>query len=196
MHWPDESPRLSDTSTQCQIFSALAISDQTGARRNYGQLEIVKCLECRKESGRRQPLLRGLPQFHRKSDSASQRVEKLTCGWDPRVKRLSAGFSWLSSGRRTCVVVGRANIQRVIHPQSISTLGQKGRLSKCALKGSKHALIFFRVALPHHYLHTGSSTRKIVKNIPLFPKVARFAESQVDEAPECGRSKSNAHLRG
>ena len=32
---------------------------------------------------------------------------------------------------------------------SRSTLGQKGKLSKCALKGSKHALNFFRVALPH-----------------------------------------------
>jgi hypothetical protein len=29
---------------------------------------------------------------------------------------------------------------------------QKGRLSKCALKGSKHALNFFWVSLPHHYL--------------------------------------------
>ena len=36
--------------------------------------------------------------------------------------------------------------------KSISTLPQKGRLSKCALKGSMHALNLFRVALPHHYL--------------------------------------------
>jgi hypothetical protein len=81
--------------------------------------------------------------------------------------------------------------------KSISTLGQKGKLSKCVLKGSKHALNFFRVALPHRYLHTGSSTRKIVRNIPCnVAKVARFTESQVDEAPECGRNKSNAHPRG
>jgi hypothetical protein len=37
-------------------------------------------------------------------------------------------------------------------PKSISTLPQKGTLSKCALKGSKHALNIFRVALPHRYL--------------------------------------------
>jgi hypothetical protein len=36
--------------------------------------------------------------------------------------------------------------------KSISTLQQKGRLSKCALKGSKHAINFFRAALPHRYL--------------------------------------------
>ena len=57
-----------------------------------------------------------------------------------------------------------------LHPifsqyKSISTLGQKGRLSKCALKGSKHALNFFRVALPHRYLHTGSSTRIILEKL-------------------------------
>jgi hypothetical protein len=87
--------------------------------------------------------------------------------------------------------------------KSISTLGQKGMLSKCALKGSKHALILFRVALRYRYLHTGSSTWKTVRNISCndkisswFPKVARFIELQVDEAPECGRSKSNAHPRG
>jgi hypothetical protein len=39
-----------------------------------------------------------------------------------------------------------------VRTESISTLPQKGRLSKCALKGSKHALNFFRVALPHRYL--------------------------------------------
>jgi hypothetical protein len=36
--------------------------------------------------------------------------------------------------------------------KSISTLPQKGRLLKCVLKGSKHAIIFFTVALPHRYL--------------------------------------------
>ena len=49
--------------------------------------------------------------------------------------------------------------------KSISTLGQKGRLPKCALKGSKHALIFFRVALPHRYLHIGSSTMNILEKL-------------------------------
>ena len=49
---------------------------------------------------------------------------------------------------------------------SIFTLGRKGKLSKCALKGSKHALNFFRVTLPHCYLHTSSSSRKIMRNIP------------------------------
>ena len=50
-------------------------------------------------------------------------------------------------------------------PKSISTLGQKARLLKCALKGSKHALIFFRLALPHRYLHTRSSTRIILERL-------------------------------
>ena len=49
--------------------------------------------------------------------------------------------------------------------KSISTLGQKGRLLKCALKGSKHALNFFRMALPHRYLHTGSSTKIILEKL-------------------------------
>jgi hypothetical protein len=45
-------------------------------------------------------------------------------------------------------------------------LGRKAGSRKCALKGSKHALNFFRVALPHRYLHIGSSTRKTIRNIP------------------------------
>ena len=31
-------------------------------------------------------------------------------------------------------------------------------------EGSKHALNFFRVALPHRYLHIGSSTKNILEN--------------------------------
>ena len=50
--------------------------------------------------------------------------------------------------------------------KSISTLGQKGRLSKRPLKGSKHAINFFNAALPHRYLLSSSSYRKCVRNIP------------------------------
>ena len=51
------------------------------------------------------------------------------------------------------------------HNKSISTLGQKGRLSKCALNGSKNTLIFFRVAFPHRYLHIGSSTMNVLEKL-------------------------------
>ena len=75
-------------------------------------------------------------------------------------------------------------------------LGRKA-CSRNALWRAPSMYNFFRVALPHRYLHTGSSTQKIIMNIPCncswFPKVI---ESQVDEAPECGCSKSNAHPRG
>jgi len=38
-------------------------------------------------------------------------------------------------------------------------------LSKCVLKGSKHVLIFLRVALPHRYLAHWLFNPKTVKNI-------------------------------
>ena len=67
---------------------------------------------------------------------------------------------------------------------------------KMRFEGLQAFTKFFRVALPHRYLLTGSSTmnilEKTVKNITWFPKVARFTRLQVDEALECGRSKSNA----
>ena len=55
--------------------------------------------------------------------------------------------------------------RRFICIKSISTLGQKGRLSKCALKGSSMHWFLFRVALPHRYLHTVSSTRIIFEKL-------------------------------
>jgi hypothetical protein len=55
---------------------------------------------------------------------------------------------------RNCVKLSGSGgcFPNLTRSKSISTLSQKGRLSKCALKGSKHALNFFRVALPHRYL--------------------------------------------
>ena len=101
---------------------------------------------------------------------------------------LYTAWGWPKNPPDSCVI------------ESISTYPWAERQAlEMRLKGSKHALNFFRVALPHHYLHIGSSTGNIlqtVENILLFPKVARFTESQVDEVLECGCSKSNAHPRG
>jgi hypothetical protein len=84
--------------------------------------------------------------------------------------------------------------------KSISTLPQKGRLSKCALKGSKQASNFFRVALPHRYLaywlFNSKNRQEYFQKCSWFSKVTRFTDTQVDEVPECGRSKSNAHPGG
>ena len=52
-----------------------------------------------------------------------------------------------------------------IVPESISTLPQKGRLSKSPLKSSKLATNFFTAALPHRCLLPLSSYRKGVMNI-------------------------------
>ena len=69
--------------------------------------------------------------------------------------------TWIHGRRLYLPPRGRANSLC----KSISTLGQKGRLSKWALKGSKHALNFFRVALLHRYLHTGYSTMIIFEKM-------------------------------
>jgi hypothetical protein len=59
---------------------------------------------------------------------------------------------------------------------------------------------FFRVALPHRYLaywfFNPKNYQEYFQKVLMILKMARFTESQVDEAPECGRSKSNAHPRG
>ena len=41
----------------------------------------------------------------------------------------------------------------------------RSRLVEMHFEGLSHPLNFFRVALPHRYLHIGSTSRKIVRNI-------------------------------
>ena len=75
--------------------------------------------------------------------------------------------------------------------QSISTLGQKGKLSKRPLKGSKHAIIFFNAALPHRSLLPGSSYRKGVRNVPWM--WAQWEQSSIITRifPECQKKTRN-----
>ena len=97
-------------------------------------------------------------------------------------------------------VLGRSPIWGLFQPKSISTLGQKGKLSKRPLKGSKHAIIFFNAALPHRYLLLGSSYREGVRNIPWmwaqWEQCSPEYSLNAKKNPECGRSKSNAHPQG
>ena len=84
--------------------------------------------------------------------------------------------------------------------KSISTLGQQGS-SRNALRRVPSMHKFFLgwhslTVTCIYWLFNKEYSQKIVRNITWFTKVAWFTGSQVDEAPECGRSKSNAHTEG
>jgi hypothetical protein len=72
---------------------------------------------------------------------------QMLCGCSLTTYNVIFVFIASALGTKEC-----SNMHNLSLYKSISTLAQKGRLSKCALKGSKHALNLLRVALPHPYL--------------------------------------------